>query len=88
MKDKHLTILYALPFGFMIFRAFMDGEPPLERLALLTVVIVIAVVMYPVSRRLYKPLNTWISSNRKHCPECGCNMSLHYQICPNCNMQL
>ena len=85
MKVNRLTMLYALPFGFLVFRAFLDGETPLERFGLMAVVIVVALVMYPVSRRLYIPLQTWISKNRKNCPECDCNMSVKYRICPNCN---
>ncbi len=87
MKNNRLTILYALPFGFVIIRALADGETPLERLALLTIIVVLAMVMYPVSKRLYKPLTNWISINRKHCPKCDCNMSVNYQICPNCNIR-
>ncbi len=88
MKNKRLAAVYALPFGFFISRALIDGETLLQRLALVTVVILLGLTMYPLSKRLYEPLQRWFSKQRKHCPECHCNMSVKYQTCPNCKLPL
>ena len=88
MKNKRLAAVYVLPFGFLISRALIDGETPIERLALVAVVIFVALAMYPLSKRLYEPLQRWFSKQRQYCPECNGNMSVKYQICPNCNIQL
>ena len=88
MKNKRLAAVYVLPFGFLISRALIDGETPIERLALVAVVIFVALAMYPLSKRLYEPLQRWFSKQRQYCPECNGNMSVKYQICPHCKLPL
>ena len=88
MNEKRFAAMYAFPFGFLVVRALIDGETLLERAALIAVVAIVAIAMYPLCKRLSGRLSEWFSKYRKNCPECDCNMSVRYKVCPNCKILL
>ncbi|GEM_PF-3084347 len=87
MNDKRFAAMYAFSIGFMVIRALTDGETLLEKAALTLVVLVVAFAMFPLCKRLSGWLSEWFSKYRKNCPECDCNMSVRYKVCPNCKLQ-
>ena len=84
MNDKRFSAMYVFSIGFLVIRALADGETLLEKAGLALVVLVIAFAMFPLCKRLSGRLSEWFSKHRKHCPECDCNLSVRYKVCPNC----